>query len=138
MSFSSYGLPASTLISHSQGVENIWPDKVEYSINIPMKAVVFGTAIPIDIILVPLLKGLTIGKVICSLKELHYFTLQERNAHKTDVREILEQTFEGGYIETEDSEDLGKWRMQERVDLPKSLIRCVQDCEMENIKVRHK
>ncbi|KAL7273571.1 hypothetical protein RUND412_003556 [Rhizina undulata] len=124
-------------LAQTMSVENLWPNKVEYSISIPTKAVVFGSAIPIDIVLMPLLKGLTIGKVTCSLKELHSFQIQERSS-KNDMRNILTQTFESGKLDEEDGEDLGRWSLHERLELPRSLARCVQDCEVESIKVRHK
>lgn len=34
--------------------------------------------------------------------------------------------------------ELGRWTMEERFPLPKSLNECVQDCELPGIKVRHK
>ncbi|RPA96687.1 hypothetical protein L873DRAFT_1693575 [Choiromyces venosus 120613-1] len=130
--------PGALELSQTMSVENFWPDKVEYSISIPTKAIVFGSSIPIDIILVPLLKGLTVGKVICVFKELHSFSNPEKGTTRNDMRTVLEQTFENGEIETEEGEDFGRWKLQDRVELPKSLIRCVQDCEVECVKVRHK
>lgn len=120
-------------------MENIWPNKVEYCISIPNKAIVFGSSIPFDIILLPLLKGLTIGKITCSLKELHHFTIPHKDNNKSDVKTIITQTFECANIEEgEEYEDFGKYRLRDRVGLPKSLAKCVQDCETESIKVRHK
>ena len=119
-------------------MENVWPDKVEYSISIPNKAIPFGSSIPIDITLVPLLKGLTVGKVVCNFQELHSFSIPEKDTTRHETRHVLQQTFESFEVEMEDDEDLGRWRLQDRVELPKSLIRCVQDCEVEHIKVRHK
>lgn len=122
-----------------QSVENIWPEKVEYSISIPSKAVVFGTSIPIDIVLVPLLKGLTIGKVICQLKQTQTYTVTApRNVSHCETRHILGQNFETGQLEEEGEESFGRWVMHERVTLPKSLNGCVQDCEVDGIKIRHK
>jgi hypothetical protein len=119
-------------------VENIWPNKVQYSIQIPNKAVVFGTYVPIEVTLVPLLKGLTIGKVICQLKEIHTFSCPSKTTVKVGTRHICSQTFTSGEMEEDSGEDLGKWVMRERVSLPKSLHACVQDCEVPSIKIRHK
>ncbi|KAG0639464.1 hypothetical protein HOY80DRAFT_86908 [Tuber brumale] len=130
--------PSALELSQAMSVENIWPNKVEYSISIPSKAVAFGSSIPIDIILVPLLKGLTVGRVICSFKELQSFSDPEKGTTKDDVRHVLQQIFESCESGMEDGEDLGRWRLQDRIQLPKSLIRCVQDCEVDYIKVKHK
>jgi hypothetical protein len=91
-------------------VENLWPNKVEYSISIPNKAVVFGSSIPINIVLLPLLKGLTVGKVTCSLKELHNFTIPQKENHKSDMKAIVTQTFECENVEEGDEDE---WNYQE-------------------------
>lgn len=119
-------------------VENLWPNKVEYCISIPNKAIVFGSSIPFEIILLPLLKGLTIGKITCSLKELHNFSVPHKDSNKSDVKTIVTQMFECVDLEDGEYADFGKYKLRDRVELPKSLAQCVQDCETELIKVRHK
>ncbi len=57
-------------------VENIWPNKVEYSIIVPQKAVVFGSAIPLETRFTPLLKGLDLGDITIKLIEMHDIMLQ--------------------------------------------------------------
>lgn len=129
--------PDALELAQTMSVENLWPNKVEYSISIPSKAIVFGTSIPIKVVLVPLLKGLAIGKVICALKETHTLTCKTNS--KTDTRHILSQSFEGGEMEEGgQDEELGTWRLQDQVLLPKSLHACVQDCEVAGIKIKHK
>lgn len=105
----------------------------------PTKAVVFGTYIPIDLVLVPRLKGLTIGKVTCALWEIQTITSAiHKNVSKEEPRVVCTQVFNNGEFADEESEDAGKWCLKDRVNLPKSLDRCVQDCEIESIKIRHK
>jgi hypothetical protein len=130
--------PGTQELMQTMSVENLWPEKVEYSISIPTKAVVFGTSVPIDIVLVPLLKGLSIGNVIVSLKETHTLTCPNRVGSKTDTRNILTQVFTSGELEENGTEDLGRWVMHDRVALPKSLNACVQDVEMPSMKIKHK
>lgn len=118
-------------------VENLWPEKCEYSISIPAKACVFGTSIPLNVTIFPLLKGLKIGKVTCTLREFDTITLCALNAKKQDTRNIQTNTFDhGGYGNTDDGS--GRWVLDASIDLPKSLSKCVQDCEVGRIKVRHK
>lgn len=130
--------PGSQELMQTMSVENLWPEKIEYSISIPTKAVVFGTSIPVDVVLVPLLKGLSIGNVIISLKEVHTLTCPNRTITKTETRNILTQTFTSGELEETGEEELGRWVMHDRVALPKSLNACVQDVDVPSIKVKHK
>ena len=130
--------PESLELAQTMNVENLWPNKVDYSISVPSKAIVFGTHIPIDIVLVPLLKGLTIGNVICSLKEISTLSCPAKGNPKMETRHICSQTFTSGTMETDSEEELGRWVMHERVVLPKSLNSCVQDCDVPFIKIRHK
>jgi len=129
--------PEDEALSSTMAVENVWPEKCEYSISIPAKACVFGTVIPLNIGIVPLLKGLTIGKVSCTLREFDTFSMPERNTKRQDTRNIQITTHEhGSYENPEDGSE--KWVMHTKIELPKSLSKCVQDCEVGPIKVRHK
>lgn len=129
--------PEDEALSTTMAVENVWPDKCEYSISIPAKACVFGTSIPLNIGIVSLLKGLTIGKVTCTLREFDTFQAPERSTKRQDTRNIQTTVYEhGGYQDSEDGSE--RWVMNTLIDLPKSLSKCVQDCEVGPIKVRHK
>ncbi|KAF8422634.1 hypothetical protein EV426DRAFT_702446 [Tirmania nivea] len=129
--------PEDEALSSTMAVENLWPEKCEYSISIPAKACVFGTVIPLNIRIIPLLKGLTIGKVSCTLREFDTFSILERNIKTQNTRNIQTTTYEhGSYEDSEDGSEY--WVMQTKIELPKSLSKCIQDCEVGPIKVRHK
>ncbi|RPB29536.1 hypothetical protein L211DRAFT_23310 [Terfezia boudieri ATCC MYA-4762] len=129
--------PEDEALSSTMAVENVWPEKCEYSISIPAKACVFGTVIPLNIGIMPLLKGLTIGKVSCTLREFDTFSMPERNSKRQDTRNIQITTHQhGSYENSEDG--LERWVMHTNIELPTSLSKCVQDCEVGPIKVRHK
>lgn len=129
-----------------QSVENIWPNKIEYSISIPNKAVAFGSFVQVDFKLIPLLKGLVIGNVSTQVKEEHEFVVdpewgvsavgggqikQDRvivaDMHRINVddEQILDEAAEG-------------FEFSRYLELPKSLNHCLQDCTAKGIKVRHK
>ncbi|KAL5335857.1 hypothetical protein BJX70DRAFT_374070 [Aspergillus crustosus] len=132
-------------LSHAMSVENIWPNKIEYSISTPTKAVIFGTSIRVDFKLIPLLKGLGIGQIVSQLVETHDLTLNPedpdaiRNTYK-NTRTIVndEHTIdqENG-IEIIDEVAEG-YQFTRVLDLPKTLARCLQDTDTRGIKVRHK
>jgi len=139
--------PSALELSHAMSIENIWPNKVEYSISTPSKAVVFGSFLQLDFRLVPLLKGLKIGNITTQLKEEQEFVLDpewgitalnggrikdERlvvyDIHIPDPEsdlQILEEAAEG-------------FQFSRYLELPKTLSKCMQDCSVKGIKIRHK
>lgn len=136
--------PAALELAHAMSVENIWPNKVEYSLVIPQKAVIFGTSIQVEMTFTPLLKGLKIGSVKCNLIEAHEWitstTLSDHHVKKT--RDIANWSFEMNEQEHYHDilNEMGQdgWVLNETLPLPKSLKRCMQDVEQERIKIKHK
>ncbi|MCJ1478370.1 hypothetical protein MMC13_007050 [Lambiella insularis] len=129
-------------LSHAMNVENTWPNKIDYSISTPTKAVIFGTNIQIDFRLVPLLKGLKIGKIEVELLELHEFTVDMvsnykkqhayvQTAAKTEW-EIPEDT------EAEDIHGQEGFEFSRMLPIPKSLRSCRQSAEVVGVKIKHK
>jgi arrestin-related trafficking adapter 4/5/7 len=137
--------PAALELAHAMTVENVWPNKVEYSLQIPQKAVIFGTNIQIEMRFTPLLKGLKIGKIRCTLVETHewtIFSLHVNERHWKKSRDIANWTFEMNEEQhyqdmiNEDGQD--GWKLNETLPVPKSLKACMQDVETPGIKIRHK
>lgn len=126
-------------------MENVWPNKIEYSINTPTKAVIFGTNIQIDFRLIPLFKGLRIGQIVSQLVESHDLTLNPddpesfRNTYKntrtiaTDEHELDEEN----NLEIIDEAAEG-YQFARYLSLPKTLTKCLQDTDTSGIKIRHK
>ncbi|CCD26535.1 Rog3p NDAI_0H03620 [Naumovozyma dairenensis CBS 421] len=130
-------------------VENVWPDKVEYCISVPSKANPVGALIPIDIVMVPLLKGLKSGPIKVTLVEIVQtcgnpgtLTKNEHVITKLklkDPKEYLSQYVEDESYHMEDIEFQDKWEIQTAIQIPPSLAKCTQDCTIKkNIKVSHK
>ena len=139
--------PSALELAHAMSVENIWPNKIEYSICIPSKAVIFGSFIRVDFTLVPLLKGLVIGNILTQVKEEQEFcvdpewgvsalgggqTKQDRmiaqDSYTLDPdkdQQIIDEAAEG-------------YQFTRFVELPKTLNQCLQDCNVKGIKIRHK
>ena len=133
-------------LSHAMSVENVWTNKIEYSISTPTKAIIFGTSIQVDFRLVPLLKGLVMGKVMTQVKEEHEFMLDSdfgapayNQVQKID-RVVASDDYEinnetDAQILDEEAEG---FQFSRFIELPKTLKRCLQDCSVNGIKVRHK
>lgn len=138
--------PAALEFLHAMSVENIWPNKVDYSIVIPQKAVVFGASVPLQMRFTPLLKGLEMGEISVKMLEIRECTLQGPTGnifkeHRTE-REVSNWKFE---VDREEHwhdtiEDTGQegWMVEKKLNLPKRLRQCVQDLNHNGIKVRHK
>ncbi|RKU48625.1 hypothetical protein DL546_008929 [Coniochaeta pulveracea] len=131
---------------HSMSVENIWPNKIEYSIIIPQKAVVFGSSIPLETRFTPLLKGLDIGDITIKLVEVHEIHVRAHNGYPFKEHKKERQVSEWVIPMSREEywhdmiEETGQegWLMTTTLDLPRKLGKCVQDVNVHGIKVRHK
>lgn len=141
-------LAASALeLSHAMSVENVWPNKVEYSISTPSKAIIFGSFLQVDFKLIPLLKGLVIGNVCTQLKEEQEFQVDPEWGvaclNGGQMREERIIVYDNYMLDTEKDmqiieEAAEGFQFSRYLELPKSLTKCIQDCNVKGIKVRHK
>ncbi|KAH7175794.1 hypothetical protein EDB81DRAFT_751251 [Dactylonectria macrodidyma] len=138
--------PGALEFLHAMSVENIWPNKVDYSIVIPQKAVVFGGSVAMEMRFTPLLKALELGDITARLMEVRECCVQGPSGlnireHRTE-REVAMWKFEVTREEhwQDMIEDTGQegWALTKRLDLPKKLRLCIQDLNHHGIKVRHK
>ncbi|KAM4062894.1 hypothetical protein HRG_007713 [Hirsutella rhossiliensis] len=138
--------PGALEFLHAMSVENIWPNKVDYSIIIPQKAVVFGGTINMHMRFTPLLKGLELGEITARFIELRDCWIQGSTGlnireHHTE-REVSTWRFEVNPEEhwQDMIEDTGQegWSLNKPLNLPKRLRQCIQDLNHHGIKVRHK
>jgi hypothetical protein len=137
---------------HAMSIENIWPNKIDYSIVVPQKAVVFGSCIPVEMRFTPLLKGLELGDIKIKLMEVHDIVLQSPAGHNIrehkKEREIDSWTVPVSREEhwqdvitdsgPEGWEGQEGWVVNTSLTLPKKLTKCLQDVNAKGIKVRHK
>ncbi|KAI1770334.1 hypothetical protein F4818DRAFT_450424 [Hypoxylon cercidicola] len=137
--------PAALEFNHAMSVENIWPNKIEYSVVVPQKAVVFGSHVPLEMRFTPLLKGLEMGNITIKLIEIQEFSVQSypvpTKSHKHD-RDVTSWNFEVTREQHwhDNIEETGQegWSVNKELPLPKRLSRCIQDCSVHGIKIRHK
>jgi hypothetical protein len=138
--------PSALELAHAMTVENVWPNKIEYSLEIPQKAIIFGSSIDICMRFTSLLKGLKIGKIKCVLQETQDFTLSALSGHSErnwkNVRDVASWAFELNddehYHDVLDENGQDGWRLVEKMSLPISLEKCLQDVDVHGIKIRHK
>lgn len=152
--------PDAVELSESTAIDNSWPKKVEYSISIPAKAIAIGSATPIDISFVPLLKGLKLGPIKIQLIEtiqcyassrgssnndriITKLKLKDPLGHVKQLKLRKRQIEESGQhledIIPRDESFQDRWEFETILNVPPSLSKCSQDASiLSNIKVRHK
>ena len=106
-----------------------------------MKAVIFGSFISVDFKLVPLLKGLQIGKIFSELVEKQEFTIKTPKT-ATKSRQMTRSIHKDEYrlpsnLETEDIDGQEGFSFSRQVPVPQNLRKCVQTIDCLGIKVRH-
>lgn len=119
----------------------MWPEKVDYSLSTPTKAVIFGTKVQVDFKLVPLLKGLRFGKVTTELNEKQEVSLKARNA-PVKSRHIQRPIAKDEYrfpnnAESIDIEGQDGFTFSRAISIPQSLKSCLQTVDALGIKIRH-
>jgi hypothetical protein len=137
--------PSALELAHAMTVENIWPNKIEYQLVIPQKAIVFGTAIDVEMRFTSLLKGLRIGTIKCQLIESQEFTIPPTPGHSErlwkatrDIESWIFELSDEHYQEMLDENGQDGYTLKEVMPLPKKLQKCVQDVDTHGIKIRHK
>ncbi|CAR30561.1 Rog3p [Lachancea thermotolerans CBS 6340] len=137
--------PDAVELSETMSVDNTWPNKVDYSISVPAKAIAIGSSTMIHILMVPLLKGLKLGPIKVTLVEYSSYcapygagNTQERVVNRVKLSDPLNHSAASNSLQ-EDSQFQDKWEVDAVFNVPPSLSKCTQDCSiLSNIKVRHK
>lgn len=119
----------------------MWPDKVDYSLSTPTKAVIFGTTVQVDFRLIPLLKGLKIGKIVTELKERQEVSIKPPRAPKKR-REITRLVTKDEYClaENVEPENIGGqegYVFSRTLSIPQNLRKCLQSVDALGIRIRH-
>lgn len=119
----------------------MWPEKVDYSLSTPTKAVIFGTKIQVDFKLIPLLKGLRFGKVTTELNEKQEVSVKVRNApvkNRHNHRPIAKDEYRfPDDAESIDVEGQDGFIFSRAISIPQSLKSCLQTVDALGIKIRH-
>ena len=106
-----------------------------------MKAVIFGSNIAVEFKLIPLLKGLKVGKITTELvekQELHMRGPKVMTRSRQIVRTIHKDDYSlPDEAEPEDIEGRDGFQFARSIPVPQSLKKCVQTMDGHGIKVRH-
>lgn len=113
---------------------NTWPEKMDFQVSMTRRAVALGTAVPIKLVIVPLIKGLTFLSLQAELvQHSHVHGLAGKSAEYEEVfgKQKLKchEPFFG--------ED--HWKIQGAFHIPNSLSTVTQTCQLKNdiLSVKH-
>ncbi|KAF2196182.1 hypothetical protein GQ43DRAFT_272365 [Delitschia confertaspora ATCC 74209] len=141
--------PGPDTMDMEQISEDIWASKLAYKITIPQRNYIVGTAIPVNFTLIPLRKGIEIGKIVMELVETTFLQTDIRGPEMSKTYHTLVAHMEGEmpsdslHLVPDGVEDVDQLfdeahRFQLKLELPKSLTKCRQDVDAEFIKISHK
>lgn len=106
-----------------------------------MKAVIFGSNICVEFKLIPLLKGLRIGKIVTELLEKQDMTIRGKNMaakSRQMVRNIAKDEYRiPDDLEADDVEGQEGFIFSRAIPVPQSLKKCVQTIDTLGVKIRH-
>ena len=107
-----------------------------YNISTPTKGVALGNCIQVSFVLVPLLKGLKIGKVESRLHQKTETKLDVRQ-HLSEKRISSDVYDVSNNIETQDINGQDGYSFTREVPIPRNLQKCVQTVAERNLKIKH-
>ncbi|KAK7721946.1 hypothetical protein SLS57_005013 [Botryosphaeria dothidea] len=127
--------------------EDVWADKLCYKITIPQTNFIFGTQAMADFQLIPLKKGVTIGKIKMELHEhvvLNAIQGERNIPHSWDAivaKEEYDMPTDAEQRMTDDDEDNPfdeSFKFKLTLPFPKSLKKCRQNVDTDFIRIDHK
>lgn len=128
--------PDNLSLSDSINIDNNWPDKVQYSVGVNRKAIAIGSTIPVNLLVVPIAKGL-------KLKAMNGVLVQRfHTTHSDGISSEFEQLVgkQSMPIPDPNSLPIDRWNVKSSFKVPSSLKELTQGCELKNnfIQVRHR
>lgn len=127
--------PRNMNLSDSIEFASTWPGKLEFCVSTPRKALAMGTSIPVKLVIVPLVKGL-------SFKSMSVTVVQHSHVRGlTGTSPEFETVASKQKLDCSDS-DFGEdcWVVRGNYQVPSSLLEVTQTCTLKNdmINVKHR
>jgi len=125
----------------------VWKDKIDYSIETPSKAAVFGTYVTVNFKLIPLLKCLDVEAVHTAVKESQELRVTEGEGKLLRRKALPRVIAEDHYRVSENTETQEVlnahgfpqegYEFARSLGIPKSLRDCMQSVEASGFKIKH-
>lgn len=119
-------------------INNTWPKKVQYAVRLQKKAVAVGANVPINILIVPITKGLKL-KAINGCLVQHFHVMMHKGVEQSPEFEEIYGKQEMSFPDPE-LLPLDQWSIKSHFKIPTSLRRVTQTCDLKNglIQVKHR
>lgn len=112
--------------------ENSWPGKLQYKIRIPRKGVSLGSTLKVNILVIPITKGLKLGKI--SFQVVQYLKMKiDRDINEEKV--VYHQSMPP-IPQYQLSNDI--WALEAKLPLPKSITKISPDFGCKTISIKHR
>lgn len=114
---------------------NTWPGKLDFNVSVPKKGLAMGTKVPIKLIIVPLVKGLSFKSMSAEIVQHHHLVgltgKSPEFENLTQKQKIVCDTHEC---------DEDHWVIKGTYHLPSSLREVTQTCTLKNdmVNVKHR
>lgn len=136
--------PDNLAVQEEMYVGKSWPERLQYEISIPSKAIPVGGVTPVTVRLYPFQKGYKLNKISASLIQYYAFKDQHGQMYD-DESQVFQQVMSefddvNGCDTTAGNLLHDKVEINSSIKLPSSLKKLTQDCDINNdcIRVRHK
>ena len=124
-------------------VGNIWPERLQYEVSIPSRAIPVGGITPITVKIFPFQKNYKLEKIGVSLVQLYSMKDSSGQVYDDNVT-ILKQSMTDfdGFVKIDERTGtlIDKAEIKSMIKMPDDLKKVTQDCDIigELIQVRHK
>ncbi|CUM63069.1 uncharacterized protein PRCAT00000634001 [Priceomyces carsonii] len=125
--------PRNLNLTDSIDVNNSWAGKLQYNVSIPKKGLPIGATVPINILIVPIAKGLTLKGLTGSIVQNY------RLAYNEGVLSEFEQVGKQNMPFLE-PESVDEWHVKTFFKVPERLSEITQSCDLKDniLQVRHR
>lgn len=127
--------PRNVNLTDSIEFASTWPGKLDFCVSTRRKALAMGTTVPIKLIIVPLVKGLSFKSMsVCIVQHSHVRGLSGTSPEF----EIVAQKQKLDCSDSDFGED--GWVVRGNYDVPSSLLDVTQTCSLKNdmVSVKHR
>ncbi|SCV05912.1 LANO_0H17920g1_1 [Lachancea nothofagi CBS 11611] len=136
--------PNNLAVGEEMSVGKSWPDRLQYEISIPSRAIPIGGVTPVTVNLYPFQKGYRLSKIDANL--IQYYAFKDQSGQLYDDESVvLHQgitTFDNlpGCDTSRDNLITDKVELNSSLKFPQNLKQVTQDCDIggDAIRVRHK
>ncbi|EGW34935.1 uncharacterized protein SPAPADRAFT_131720 [Spathaspora passalidarum NRRL Y-27907] len=128
--------PQNLNLCESIEIHNTWPEKIQYKVSMHKKGIAIGSTIPIHVIIVPMVKGLVLQGMSCSIVE--HFNIEQSHKRSPEFEKVIGRQHLA--VPTMEELEYERWDIKTHYRVPHKLKELTQGCEIKNnlLTVKHR